>query len=299
MKAFFSKRHEEAIFEKKIKPSFTTKCRISILRILNKYSDWGGYDNTDNCTFISLAEDLKTFYGESELKAFDKDDKYMPASIEQVILGDFPAHVLDVIEAWFYQNPERIRDCERELNEILTIHDSPWRIVNGESILIDSEYLHQEVHVKTINLLKERNAVGALEEYQQAISDLLSGDTKDAVVKAHKSVESVMKCVLNTKEHYRFGQLLTMLVKSGIIPEYYESFLKHFEQLVLGVGKERNLPGRGHGQGIITTSVSPCLAEFTINLAGSINLFIMKHWIETKQTSSDKDTSLPEADIPF
>jgi len=299
MKAFFSKRHQEAIFEKKINLSFSTKCRMSILRILEKYSDWGGYDNADNDTFFSLAEDLKTFYGESELRAFNKDNKYVAASVEEVIHGDFPAHMLDVVEAWFYQNPKRLRECEKELNDILTIHDSPWRIVNGDAILIDSEYLHQEVRAKTINLLKEQNAIGALEEYQQAINDLVSGETKDAVVKAHKSVESVMKCALEIEGNYPFGQLLTMLVKSTIIPEYYKSFLKHFEQLALGAVKERNLPGRGHGQGIVTTSVSPSLAEFTVNLAGSINLFIVKHWIETKQPSDDEDTILSANDLPF
>ena len=298
MRNFFSKRHQDALIEKKLHVSFPIECRRSMERILRKYSDWGGWDNVDNLTFEGATEDLLTFYGQDKLRAFDKSDKRVPASISQVIISDYPAHVLDVIEAWFYQNPKQSRECEKELNDILTINQSSWRIVNGEAMLVDSDYLHQEVRAKTIHLLKECKAAGALEEYQDAINDLTNGETKDAVVKAHKSVESVMKTVLETKEHLRYGQLLTRLVKSDIIPQYYEDFLKHFEQLALGAVKERNLPARGHGQGRETTIVPHCLAEFTVNLAGTINVFIIKHWIEIQKVQVD-EKDLDISDIPL
>jgi HEPN domain-containing protein len=99
---------------------------------------------------------------------------------------------------------------------------------------MDSEYLHREVRTKTMELLKENEAYGALEEFQEAIHDLTSSDTKDAIIKAHKSVESTMKSILgNDCQEYRFGQLLHKLINSGNIPEYYEDFFKNFEQLAL------------------------------------------------------------------
>lgn len=300
MKAFFSKRHEEAIANEELRISFNTKCRFAVERVLEQHSDWGGWDNADNLTFEGVRNDLITFYGESSLKAFNSEGKYGPAStISQVILSGRPAHVLDIVEAWFYQNPERTSECEKELNDIFVIHDSLWRVINGQVVLVDSEYLHREVRAKAIRLLEECEISGALEEYQEAISDLTSGETKDAVAKAHKSVESVMKAVLETEEHLRFGQLLSKLIESNIVPTYYEDFLKHFEQLALGVVKERNLPGRGHGQGKKATQVPPSLAEFAVNLAGSINVFIIKHWIEIKRVLEQKEDSLSEDDIPF
>lgn len=299
MKAFFSKRHEEALAEEKLRVSFTMKCRYAIKRILEQHSDWGGWDGTENFTFESAEEDLKTFYGEPTLKAFNSENKYDSASISQVILSGRPAHVLDVVEAWFNQNPKRARECENELNDIFVIHNSPWRVVNGQLMLVDSEYLHREVHAKTIRLLEECEIQGALEEYQDAISDLTSGETKDAVVNAHKSVESVMKAVLETEEHHTFGTLLDLLIKSSIIPTYYDEFLKHFEKLTLGAVKERNLPARGHGQGKKLTVVSPSLAEFVVNLAGAINIFIIKHWVETRQPKSKEEIVVDEDDIPF
>ena len=66
--------------------------------------------------------------------------------------------------------------------------------------------------------------------------------------------------------------------------------------------KERNRPGTGHGQGSEIASVSKSLAEFAINLAGSINLFIIQRWIETrKKTSPEPEPVMPDRgdDIPF
>jgi HEPN domain-containing protein len=287
MKVFFSKRHEEALAFGKIKPSFSVPCRTSVEHVLSGYSEWGGNMGLENLTFQYVENKLKTFYGVDELKAFDEDNKRVPASLSQVIIKGYPSEVLDIIEAWFDENPTRARECEEELNDIFYIHSSPWRVVSGNVMLVDSEYLHGEVRAKTIQLLEESEVKGALEEYQDAVSDLMSGETKDAVTKAHKSVESVMKAVLEVNEG-RFGQLLSALIKSDVIPDYYEGFLKNFEQLALGIVKERNLPARGHGQGKRSIKVSRSLAEFAVNLAGSINVFIIKHWMETKATLAEK-----------
>lgn len=299
MKILFSKRHEEAIRKKVLPLYFPDKLRTSIERILSEYSDYGTLVDDDgweernaNLNYHAATEYLKTFYGLKELQAFGKDDKRGPASFKEVILNGYPSEVLDCIECWFNNSPSKIDQCEKELNDILYIHNSPWRFINCSAVLIDSEYLHQEVRTRTMTLLKESKAYGALEEFQGAINDLTSSDTKDAIIKAHKSVESTMKAVLGSEyQEYRFGQLLNRLITSGKIPEYYEDFFKNFEQLALGAVKERNLPGRGHGQGAISTEVDKSLAEFAVNLAGSINLFILRHPVAKKFEE--------DSDIPF
>ena len=80
--------------------------------------------------------------------------------------------MLDAIEAWFDQSPDRGSECERELNDCLGMNHSGWRIVAGQAMLINSEYLHTEVRTRTLRLLKEGDTTGALEEFQDAISDL-------------------------------------------------------------------------------------------------------------------------------
>ena len=296
MKVFFTKRHQFAIENKTLPLSFNSRLRTSLLRVLERHSEWGGWDNADNFTFEGVEGTLKTFYGLSGLLAYNDKGVRVPANVRQVILSGYPGHVIDVIEAWFDQNPSDGAACERELNDILQIHDSPWRIVNGVAILVDSEYLHEAVRARTLRLLREVRAVGALEEFQAAVSDLQSNETKDAVVKAHKSVESVMKAALQTDEPLGFGALLRRLIDSGMLPAYYEEFLQHFEKLALGAVKERNLPGRGHGQGTDPIEVPRSLAEFAVNLAGTINLFIIQRWIETRGSPSGAE---PEPEAPF
>jgi HEPN domain-containing protein len=269
--------------------SFSKSLRISIVRILDRFSDWGGWENSENLTSDSAAEDLKTFYGQDDLVSFDNSNRRVPCDFSALIRNGYPSEVLDAIEAWFDQKHlGKEKNCELDINNLLGMNHSPWRFVNGEAYLVDSEYLHQEVQARTLRLLQEGRAFGSLEEFQGAVRDLQSGEYKDAVVKAHKSVESVMKTAMGIDAHITFGALLAKLIKSGLVPEYYEEFLVHFEKLALGAVKERNRPGTGHGQGVESREVPKGLAEFSVNLAGSINLFIIQQWIESRPEEPER-----------
>jgi len=299
MKAFFSSRHREALDKRNLKPSFSKPLRVAIARVLDQFSDC---DNWRNWTFEAAEETLKTFYGQESLRAYDGDGKLVEASFQQVIKNGYPTHVLDAIEAWFDEvNPDAGRKAEAELNDLMPIHRSPWRFVNGIAILMDSEYMHTEVIANSVRLMGEARAIGAQEEFQAALSSLQAGDFKNAVTEAHKSVESVMKTVLETDVHEPFGKLLGRVVKSGIVPQYYEDFLTHFKKLALGVVKERNQPGTGHGQGKNPRELTRGLAQFTVHLAASVNLFLIERWLEsrTETREPEEELVLVEDDIPF
>ncbi len=137
---------------------------------------------------------------------------------------------------------------------------------------------------------------GALEEFTEAVSCLTDGRTKEAVVNAHKSVESVMKTILEPQEHLTLGRLLNNLIKSGIIPTYYQEFMIHFEKLALGTVKEWNRPGTGHRQGAEPTEVPRSLAEFAVHLAAVINLFLIRRWLESRPKQVQ---DVEEDDVPF
>ena len=298
MKILFSKRHEEALRNKTLKKHLTLpySCRIAIERVLSDKSEYGtwvdnrGQEYWDVNINYAVAEDcLKTFYGLEKLQAFNTDNERSDASFREVILNGYPSEVLDAIEAWFDSKPSLTMECEKEINDVLFIHNSAWRFINGNAVLIESEYHQREIHAKVVELLQVNEAYGALEEFQEAVNDLASFETKDAVINAHKSVESTMKVVLGAEsEKLRFGQLIRQLIDSDVIPEYYEDFFKNFEQLLLAMGKERNLPGRGHGQGSQATEVNKTLAEFAVNLAGSINLFLLRHLTSNEQVKDDE-----------
>lgn len=302
MKVLFSARHKDALVAKRLKPHFPRPLHKSIARILDRYSDYGGWDNQENFTYDSAEEALKTFYGVDYIKAF-KEEERVKAGFVDLILSGYPSEVLDAMEAWFAEDPRDARSAERDLNDALSIHRSHWRVVNGMVVQIDSDYLHEEVIAKSLRLMAEARASGPLEEFEKAVSSLQSDDCKNAVVEAHKSVESVMKLALESDKHQTYGQLLSELVKSRIVPSYYEDFLRHFEKLALGAVKQRNLPGGGHGQGAKKVDVPRGLAQFAVNLAGSINVFLIERWIETKPEPDEEEESDVladfEDDVPF
>ena len=297
MRVYFSERYKKALSSERIKCSFNVPTRISIRRILRAHSSWDNWLNAYE-EFHEAEEDLKTFYGRDSLRAFDSKKKLTNANFERVLSEGLPEEVVDCVEAWFeHADDDRARECARELNKSLTIHRSPWRFFEGTAYLLDSTYVNEEIVLPTLLALREAGALGALEEFREAQEHSRKGECKDAVTKAHKSVESVMKCVLETNEPLRFGQLLSRLLQSGLVPAYYEEFMTHFEKLVLGAGKQRNRPGTGHGQGRDVADVPSALARFALHLAASINLFLLEQWAQ--QRSEHQEVLIEPEDLPF
>ena len=75
MKAFFSKRHKEALTSKKLKPYISYPCRVAIKRLLEQHSDFGETDyGYGNFTFMLVENELKTFWGVNNLLAFDSNN---------------------------------------------------------------------------------------------------------------------------------------------------------------------------------------------------------------------------------
>ena len=292
IKALFTHRHRAALFETKtLKPSFSRPLRTGIERVLARCSDGSEHENW---TYDNATEMLRTVNGRA-LTVQEDDGRRREASFSDMILLGYPSQLLDAVEAWFACGPNAPDLASHDLNTLLAIHGSDWRFVAGEAVLIDSAYLHDELVANTADLLGKAKAAGPLQEFQAATSALQGGDHKRAVVEAHKSVESVMKHVLATHEHWPFGRLLAEVIKSGLLPDYYEDFLRHFEMLALGAVKARNRPGAGHGQGSEEIEVPRSLAQFAIHLAGCINVFLLEHWIERQ--GKQAATTTPEEDL--
>ncbi len=298
MKAYFTARHRDALEAKRVHVTFSRPLRVSVERILYRFSNWDGYNQEENCSYEAAEDKLRTFYGQRSLRAYKDKVLAEGANFGEVIENGYPGHVLDAIEAWFDTGPAKAREAEFELNDLFNINRSPWRIVNGNSILVDSQYLHEEIIAKTFLLMTEGAVAGAQDEFQTAVAALQQGEHKRSVTEAHKSVESVMKTVLGVRDHQTFGSLLSKLLKSGTVPEYYREFLLHFEKIMLGAVKERNQPGTGHGQGTDLREVDRSLAQFAVHLAGAVNHFLLERWLEARRDAAEK-AELPNDDIPF
>lgn len=99
MKAYFSKRHIDGIRDKKLPLSFSKPLRISLLKIVKRLSDWGGWDNNENFTVEAATDALKTFYGKERLEAFNEFNKRVPTDFAGLIKNGYPGEVIDAIEA--------------------------------------------------------------------------------------------------------------------------------------------------------------------------------------------------------
>jgi hypothetical protein len=291
MKYLSSKRHEKTLQSGQLQISIPKKLRMSIFRTVLENSilnDWDGV----NVTFDLAFEMLKTFYGEEQIFAHGK-----PVDFKELILQGYPPKALDAIEAFIEKLPsaERQQACEQQLNGVFEIHNSQWRILGGNLYLIDSGYLHTEINAKLHNLLSHHQIAGVLDEFNQAMTALTENSANDAVIYAHRSVESTMKVALGTNEHKTFTPLVKELIASGVIPKYYEDFYLHFEKMMAAVTKERNKPGGGHGQGSEIIAIPKNLAEFAVNLSAVMNMFILKAWLDKKIVSPPMSAD----DIPF
>ena len=203
--------------------------------------------------------------------------------------------MIDVIEAWFDQSHRKENyECERELNVCFKIHDCPWRIVNGEALLVNSEYLTEEVSARLLRLFNNDWSYAELSEFHDAIMLLQSGDFDHAIAQATNSVKHLIKYALELQRDYSLEELLSRLINSGMIPHYYKEFLETFEKLVHGASQKGNLPGMDRNSDQSQSHNSRNLAEFIINLSGSINLFIIQSVLKL---TSDRDLDEPATDL--
>jgi hypothetical protein len=65
-----------------------------------------------------------------------------------------------------------------------------------------------------------------------------------------------------------------------LFPEYFDGFLKAFEDILRGVAVIRNQElGVGHGQGKSVTEVPRELAEFAVNLAAVLIECVIERYV--------------------
>jgi hypothetical protein len=175
-------------------------------------------------------------------------------------------------------------------------------MLEGRITRVDSRWLEAEIHSKVAELLSLQGFDGALAEFQQARSALSAGDCKAAISAANLAFESTLKAILGI-EQAKPGELVRAVVDSGLIPDYYEGFLKAFEEHILrSVAVLRNFEkGVGHGQGVKVNDPPRSLADLGVNLAGVLILYLLKRHLEVHPTEQPKgsEPSTKDDDFPF
>lgn len=291
MKLLFSKKAVKQGIRVKLK----AHVRLRLYRLLESLdplydsNNWNSDRMLDYVSNRMLSEhgwkDLKR---SKQITALD-----LTPSIEDFFMKESANYVLDFVELYFddYFSYYRTADAAKlatasfslhsEINRILSEADLPWRIIEGSFIRADSNWIENEVMDKAYELIKAYRFEGALHEFEEARSDLLSGDTKGCILNSGKAFESVLKTILD-KPSAQPKDLIRGAMELGIFPEYYNGFLKSFEDNILNsVIKIRNKEqGVSHGQGETLNVPPESLAQLALHLTGVLVYYMISRYQE-------------------
>lgn len=284
----FSKRCRELGREVVLSPSVRQRIWYTIEECDPCY-DPNSINNDFTLSWDSLQDGLKKEHGWQDLRAYKSQSEWEALkNTREFILRGVPRFVLDAVEIFYdllseykeHSNADPV-GYQSRVNTIFEDGNLSWRLLEGRIIKVDSVWLEAEIHAKAAELLSVNGFDGALAEFQQARSDMSSGDHKGAIHAANLALESTIKSILGVQQE-KPGVLFHKLVESGFIPDYHEGFLKAFEEhIVRSVPMARNFEkGVGHGQGSDINEPPRSLSELAVNLTGVLILYLLKQHLE-------------------
>lgn len=302
----FSIRNKEMLREKKVEIPLSRRLRTRIWQAFerNTYqtqSETGYWFNAiDN-----VPPGLQSAYGWESLEVtrideFNKKHLIKKVSLETFVLEAYSYKVFDAIELFWQENEDSRAKFQIDFNSIMIQEKCPWLLCDGYLFKMDSEFLATHVMECGTELLKEHGYAGPLDEFAEARKDLTAGSYKDAMHKANKSVESVLKIIEN-KEHAKPGELL-----HGVPEKFFsglpEEFIKKLpDKLFTVLPFIRNeLAGHGQGKNIVKEEDCKHMANLAVNLAGCFIVFLIQRQTELKPTADIKPSvhAAPD-DVPF
>lgn len=308
MSWLFSKRCRQALNNKKIEVHIPLNVRVRIWKLFEKYDQL--FEETTDTGYIynvttleQLPDKIISEIGCKNLIAFPEGKGNAESSDLRgfILRGIYPPYLFDALEL-FYETIEEGNEFQyqRELNDIMEESNLPWRMANGKIFPVNSAYIDEEIIRRSYRLLHEVKYQGALQEFEKARIDLVSGDCEGAIQNAYLALESVIKEILVIKKAKQ-GELFRKLTNSGLIPEYHIGFLKTFEKDILrcvAVMRNEEL-GVGHGRGSSKSRVQPEFAEFAINLSSVLMNFLIKLQLKRVKVNEEKELQSEDDDIPF
>lgn len=173
----------------------------------------------------------------------------------------------------------RLRDVGPPRNRVFQIH------------LIDNPHLHSEIVDTTFELTREAAFASAQQDYAEAWTHYTRGDLDDAVVNAHKALESAMKLAIKrvdptkTPENMQTNQLVPLLAQLDILPSRLQNLVVGLNQIFMNSGSLRNSAGTGHGS-VDLSSPEATVALMALRLSGTLVSFLVDRYQQMKPTTT-------------
>ncbi len=198
----------------------------------------------------------------------------------------YAEHLFDVIELQYEEITVKWKlKFQTDINKIFTDYEVPWVLSGGRMYKIDSQQFECDLKQKQLERLREISYSlpvfqSAYEEYRKALEFFQNEDYAEAVSNAGKSYESVMKIILKT-EKGTADQLTKAVVKGEGLELPGSMTGDGFKDKVLmTLPYIRNNSTASHGAGMNSSQISKDMANLAINLAASLNTFLIDTYKE-------------------
>ena len=273
----FSKRHRRALESGDLSVELDPRTRTRIWRLLNRHNE--EFDTYEGDSFPTrtdyLAEVADRLLDLLGVHGLPGTAPTAPHNLQRCVEKGPGDHVLDVIElfrGWLSEGA--VPHFSRELNELLTEQDSRWRLLDGEMVPLAGAFVHAQAVARAHELIARHGFEGPAREMQRAQHDIADGDGRGAVHNAGSSFESTAKAVLGV-DYGAAKKLIEQLKGEGYFDGLPEELVDGFiENVLLALAWMRNKLG-GHGQGPALVDVPEPYARLALNLAASLNQFLI------------------------
>jgi hypothetical protein len=103
-----------------------------------------------------------------------------------------------------------------------------YRYERGKMYRVDTEFMHQEATLPTLELLSDPRFSGADQEFRAAHEHVKAGEFKDCAVDALNALESTMKAICDARgwrydKGARVSDLVKVLKREGLFPDFATS----------------------------------------------------------------------------
>jgi hypothetical protein len=172
-------------------------------------------------------------------------------------------------------------DAISELNDRFKEHGVGYQYQEGQIMRVDSTYIHSEVVIPTLILLRNKNFKGANEEFLKAHEHYRLGQNKECLSECLKAFESTMKIICKEKG-WAFSpsdtskKLISICLQNNLIPSFTQNQYTSLSNLLeSGIPTIRNKLS-GHGQEQVPQKVDDEMTRYGLNLTVTNILFLIE-----------------------
>ncbi|SUE63176.1 hypothetical protein [Roseomonas gilardii] len=259
-------------------------------------------DNSDTIAEVIL--EMRTLLGVENLGGWGRDEgveENIHDEARWLFTRGRPELAFDAVElAWAMFDGEHQSSFAERVNAYLDVEDCPWRLIHGELLQLDREFLGARVAETTMDGLAAGPFAGAADEFSLALRAAQAGDTKQAITEACKSFESMMKVLVGhpTASADRLSGELLVQGYLDDLPEHLRSAIRQSVLMSLPVLRNKLT---AHGQGPDIVTVPPAYAALAVQLAGALNNWLLaKHAERNPAPATEAPRPADDwGDIPF